>query len=120
MDTGAIFYPLLLACAIIVVMLVVGVGFSYLGLLAFDAQIRTCPNCHKRGAGAIVATEIIDSQSNTTWNPTRSFTGAFAGRPRLFEVTEENFEDRYECKNCGHKWTKAGKEVKRTRISKRE
>lgn len=120
MDIGGIVYPLLLLCALVGVMLLVGIGFSYFWLVAMDAQGRTCPNCHKRGAGNLIASDTLDSTSHTTWSKTRGYGRASTGKPRLLEVTEENYEDHYECRHCGHKWTKTGKETTRTPVTSQD
>ncbi len=116
MDFGAVFYPLLLVCALFGVILVVGIGFSYLWLLALDALARTCPQCRKRGAGNVTASEVVDSRSFITWSQSRSLSGSRTGRPRQVRVTEKSYEDHYECRHCGHQWTKTAKETERTPV----
>jgi hypothetical protein len=109
------FYPVLLVCGLVGLMLLVGVVASYLWLVALDAQGRKCPNCGKRAAGKHLSSEIMDTTSHTTWTRPRAFG---LSRPRLLEVTEKNYEDQYECRYCGHKWTKTGKETSRTFVSR--
>ena len=107
MDIGAVFYPLLLVCALLGVMLLVGIGFSYLWLRVLGARFNTCPNCHKQDAGRIVESVVLDSQSRMEFR-----------RHPPSRVTERTLEDRWECQYCGHQWTKTAKEIDRVAVDR--
>jgi hypothetical protein len=119
MDSGGLFYLILVACGFLVIMLVVSVGFSYWWLVSLDAQGRKCPNCGKKGAGNLLSSDTLSADSYTKWSRPRGFAG-MGGRPQLMEVTEKNYEDHYECQQCGHRWSKAGKETTVVPIAKED
>lgn len=117
MDSG-VFPLLLLVCGILVFIPVVGIGLSYLGLLVVDGEVRRCPECHRRGAGDIINSEVIDKLSYTDssgkWNQLLNP----AKLRRQIQVTEKTHQDHYECRHCGHQWIKIAKEKNR-RLAKR-
>lgn len=106
MDTLiAILYPALLICAFFGVIILVGVGFSYWGLIIFDKQMRRCPDCGKRGGGDVVASEVIASRNYMDFK-----------RQTPVRVTVKTYEEHYECQHCGHKWTRTAQETVRNQV----
>jgi len=90
-------------CGLFGVMLVVGIGFSYLWLVRLIKETTKCPECGKREAGELVESKVIDSKAHTEWKTRRDL---FRQDVRPVRVTEETCEDYYECQYCGHRWTK--------------
>ena len=109
MDSG-VFPLLLLICGILGFILAVGIGLSYLGLLVVEGEVKSCPECHKRGAGDIIKSEVIDTlrytDSSGKWNQLLNP----AKLRRQTQVTEKTHQDHYECRHCGYKWIKITKE----------
>ena len=91
----------LIVCGLFAVMLVVGVGSSYLGLIWLNKQATKCPECGKIGAGELVESKLINSVSRVE-QKTRS--GIFRKKSRPVRVAEETYEDHFECQYCGHRW----------------
>jgi hypothetical protein len=105
MDFGAIFYPTFLVLLLFGLIILVGVVFSYWWLVMFDKKLRTCPNCQTRGAGNVVESELIASQSQMDFKSHRPV-----------RVTVKTFEDHYKCERCGHTWIRTAQETTRTAV----
>jgi len=105
MDISEFVYPVLLVCGFIGVMAVVGIGFSYLWLRVLGARFGTCPNCKRRDAGRIVASEVVDSRSHMDFK-----------RQPPARVTVKTIEDRWQCQHCHHEWTMTVRETERTAV----
>ena len=97
-----ILYPSLTLCGIFGLLLIVAIGCSYLWLVRVNKQAMKCPECGKIGAGELLESEVIESKSHLDWK-TRSGTSLEANPIR---VTEEVYEDHFECRYCGHRWMK--------------
>ena len=65
-------YPVLMMCGLLIIIILVGVGFSYLFLVWWGKELTKCPKCGKRGAGELVESELIDSRVRTEWRNVRS------------------------------------------------
>jgi hypothetical protein len=105
MDILAILYPSLLVCAFFGLILLVGIGFSYLWLRMLDRRMRKCPRCQKVGAGAVTESTVIASKNYMDFQ-----------RQPPARVAVKTYEDHYECQYCGHKWTKTAEETTRTTV----
>ena len=93
MNVNDIFYPGLIICGLLIVGgLVIFATTSWLFKVT-DGRLRRCPNCERKGAGYITHTDTIESNSHMD----------FKGRTAV-RVTNEAFEDHYECEHCGHTW----------------
>lgn len=93
MSAREIIFPVMIICgfataAILVAMMTTGWLFR-----VTDGRLRQCPNCKRKGAGYIFKTDTVESQSHMD----------FSGRTPL-RITNESFEDHYECEHCGHTW----------------
>ena len=62
-----IVYPTLLVCGFFGIILLVGIGFTYLWLLWLNAAALKCPECGRRGAGELEESEVITRRSYTEW-----------------------------------------------------
>jgi hypothetical protein len=105
MDIRAILYPSALICLLFGVIILVGIGFSYLWLAAMHQQLSKCPHCQRRGAGDLTETVVISSENHMDYKrypPTR--------------VTVKTLEDHYKCQHCGHQWTRTMKETTRNQV----
>lgn len=108
MDWLDVVFPSLIVCGIFAIMLAVAIGCSYLWLAWLGKRATKCPECGKTGAGELVESEVIDSKSHLDWKG-RSGTSQQASPLR---VTEETYEDHFECRYCGHRWIKVAQWTK--------
>ena len=116
MGWSDILVPSLMICGLFGVMLVVGIGFSYLWLVRLNKEATKCPECGKRGAGELVESKVIDSKAHTE---RRTHSSIFRQDARPVRVTEETCEDHYECQYCGRRWTKTAQWTRTTPERKR-
>jgi len=107
-------FPSSVVCGLLGIILLVGIGFSYLWLVWLGKEATKCPECGRRGAGELVKSEVIHSRVYTEWKDTRSIFARDSSRRQLIQVTEKTYEDHFECQSCGHQWTKTAQEKKRT------
>lgn len=104
-------YPVLLMCGLLIVILLVGIGFSYLWLVWLGKQATKCPKCNKKGAGELVKSEVIHSNVRTEWKDMGLFRRGSSQRQRI-QVTEKTYEDHFKCEYCGYQWTTTAQEIK--------
>ncbi len=109
MDFVTALYPTMLICGFFLIIIVVGVGFSYLWLVIMDKRLRACPNCKKPGGGQVIESEIVNSRSYSQWSDGH---GLFRNR-RFLRITEKTYEDEYRCDQCGHHWIRTAVETER-------
>jgi predicted RNA-binding Zn-ribbon protein involved in translation (DUF1610 family) len=109
MGWADILYPLVLTGGICGIVLLVSIGFAYLGLVWMNRRATKCPECGKVGAGELVESELINSMVRTEM---RTHLGLFRRETSPVQVTEETYEDHFECQHCGHRWTKIAKWTK--------
>jgi hypothetical protein len=103
-------FPLLLVCGIFSVIILMGIGISYLSLRWFYAEINKCPECGRRGAGEFLDSEVVNTNARIeTKNTSMRFGGSTAQRVRITETTHK---ERYRCENCGHEWERTTQEKK--------
>ena len=105
MNLDAIFYPGLLMCGFMILALLAIFGSILYWMRHADAQYRKCPECGQLGAGYIVNSELVDSQSHIdhkSW--------------RRKKIIVENIEDQYECEHCKHNWTVDFQRASRTAL----
>jgi DNA-directed RNA polymerase subunit RPC12/RpoP len=108
---ASIVYPTLLVCGFFGVILLVGIGFTYLWLLWWNAEAVKCPECGRRGAGELVESDVIARKSYTQWRDGKNILGrSVAGRHQI-RVTEQTYDDQFACKHCGHRWIKTAHET---------
>ncbi len=110
MEWPDVLYPSLIICGLFGVILLVGIGFSYLWLVWLNKEATKCPECGKRGAGELVESKVIRSRVYTEWRNTWSIFGRDSSRRQPIQVTEKTYEDHFECKYCGYRWTKTAQE----------
>jgi DNA-directed RNA polymerase subunit RPC12/RpoP len=106
-----ILYPTLLVCGFFGVILLVGIGFTYLWLLWLNAEAVKCPECGRRGAGELEESEVITRRSYNEWKEGSNILGRSVGRRQQIRVTEQTYDDQFACKHCGHRWTKTAQET---------
>ena len=106
-------FPVLLLCGLFGVIILVGIGFSYLWLVWLGKEATKCPECDERGAGELVESKVIHSRVYTEWKDTSMFSRD-PRRRQPIQVTEKTYEDHFKCKYCGHKWTTTAQERKRS------
>ena len=111
MEWPDVLCPSLMICGLFGVILLVGIGSSYLWLVWSGKEATKCPECGKRGAGELVESKVIHSKAHTEWK-TRS--SLFRQDVRPVRVIEETHEDHYECQYCGHRWTKTAQWTRTT------
>ena len=111
-----VLYPSFLVCGMFGVILLVGIGFSYLWLVWLNKQATKCPECAKKGAGELVESNVIDSRIRTE---RRTRIGLFRQDESMVQVKEEMYEDQFECQYCGHRWTRTGRWTQTTLEKKR-
>ncbi len=102
MDVAAMIYPTLLTCGLFAIILGVGIACSYVWLIFLDRQFRKCPHCQAKGTGYIIEREVLRTQNHMDYKPTSPV-----------RVTVKTIEDRYQCENCRHRWTKTVEETVR-------
>ena len=78
-------YPVLLACGLFSIILVVGIGFSYLWLVWVGKEATKCPDCGERGAGELVESEMIYLKVHTEWKDASMFSRGSSQRQRIAE-----------------------------------
>lgn len=94
MNLEGIFYPALLMCLLLGIMVAAILGSTLYWMRHVDNEYRKCPQCGKKGAGYVVHSEVIESKSyidHKAW--------------RRKQIKLEKIEDHYECENCQHTWT---------------
>jgi hypothetical protein len=102
MGWADVFFPSLIVCGISGLMLAVAIGCSYLWLVWLNKRETKCPECGRAGAGELVESKVIDSRSHLDW---KKRSGPFQDTGPV-RVTEETYEDHFECQYCGYRWTK--------------
>jgi hypothetical protein len=107
---GDFVYPLLVGFGLFAVVLVIGTVFAYFFLVWWSKELTKCPECGKRGAGALVESTEIGSRVYTEWRNERDWTSFKPTRRQLYQVTEETRRDRLKCESCGHQWTRTAKQ----------
>ena len=113
-----ILVPSLLVCGSLGIILLVGIGFSYLWLVWLGKETTKCPECGKRGAGELVESKVIDSKVHVEWQ-TPGTLDRDSGQRQPIQVTEETYEDHFECQYCGHRWTKTAQWTRTAQGEKR-
>jgi len=98
-------FPVLLLCGLFGIIILVGIGFSYLWLVWLGKEATKCPKCGERGAGELVESKVIHSRVYTEWKDTPRVFSRDPRRRRPIQVTEKTYEDHFKCKYCGHQWT---------------
>lgn len=114
MEWSNFVFPVLLLCGLFGIILLVGIGFSYLWLVWLDKEATKCPKCGERGGGELVESEVIHSRVYTEWRDTPRMFSRDPRRRQPIQVTEKTYEDHFKCKYCGHQWTKTAQERKRS------
>ncbi len=107
-------FPVLLLCGFFGIILLVGIGSTYLWLVWLDKEATKCPKCGKKGAGELVETKVLQSRVYTEWKDAWGILGRDPSRRQLMQVTEKTCEYRFECEYCGHQWTTTAQERKRS------
>jgi DNA-directed RNA polymerase subunit RPC12/RpoP len=107
-------FPVLLLCGFFGIILLVGIGSTYLWLVWLDKEATKCPECGEKGAGELVETEVIQSRVYTEWKDAWGIFGRDPSRRQLMQVTEKTYEDHFECEYCGHQWTTTARERKQS------
>jgi hypothetical protein len=109
-----VFVPVLLVCGLFGLIILAGIGMSYVSLLWFNAQMTKCPACGRRGAGEFLDAQVVDSKSSIE---RRSTAFRFGGQAdRRVRVTEKTYEEHFRCEHCGHEWTRTAREKNTTPI----
>ena len=103
MDWFEALFPGLLVCGLFGVIVLVGIGFSYLWLVWLGGQAIKCPECGKRGAGELVESKVTDLRVYAKRGSRPSIFDKSAQRPQI-QMTEKRYEDRFVCQYCGHRW----------------
>lgn len=106
MNFADIFYPGLVICGLLLLMLLVSVLSSYIWLRHVDSRYRTCPECGKKGVGSVVETNVIEAATHIDHK---------GRRPK--RVTVSTHEDVYHCEACDHRWTVNFKEEQRQEMA---
>jgi transcription elongation factor Elf1 len=109
-----VLYPFLMMCGFSGLMLLVGIGSSYLWLVWWGKEATKCPECGKRGAGELVESKVTRSRVYTEWRDRWGIFGRDASKRQLIQVTEKTYEDHFKCEHCGYRWTKTAHEKKHT------
>jgi transcription elongation factor Elf1 len=107
-------FPVLLLCGFFGIILLVGIGSTYLWLVWLDKEATKCPKCGKKGAGELVETKVLQSRVYTEWKDTPRIFSRDPRRRQPIQVTEKTYEDHFKCKYCGHQWTTTSQERKRS------
>lgn len=85
------------------------VGFvmliGYLLFRSVDSNLRRCPSCKRGAIGKIMDTEIELIQSRIDYS-----------KLTPVRTKREKVTDHYECKRCGHTWTRSFERHSRTPI----
>ena len=103
MNWHDVLFPTLIVCGLFGLILLVGIGFSYLWLVWLNKQTAKCPECGKTRAGELIESKVISSRTHTEQ---KTVQGIFRQKVSLVQVTEETYEDHFECQYCGHRWTR--------------
>ncbi len=104
MEWPDILFPSLIVCGLFGVILVVGIGCSYLGLVWLNRRATKCPECGRVGAGELVESQVVDTKVYTDWKGAGGIFARGSGWRKPARVVERTYEDRLECKYCGHQW----------------
>lgn len=104
MDFLEVLYPVLLICAPIVLVILIGIAVSAIWLKLMDKNIRACPECGRKAAGVIVET-ITERLENHVDHKRRN-----PARIKIEKVT-----DHYQCEFCGHTWTRSFRRTEQIR-----
>ena len=114
MEWPDVLCPSLMICGLFGVILLVGIGSSYLWLVWSGKEATKCPECGKRGAGELVESKVIHSRVYTEWKEAWGIFGRDLSQRQLIQVTEKTYEDHFKCEHCGHQWTRTAQERKQS------
>jgi hypothetical protein len=106
---GEVLYPSLLICGVFGLFFLLAVVSSYLALTWFNKRATQCPACDRKGAGEVVESRVLNSVTHTEQ---RTRWGLFRQDRYMVQVTDETYEDHFECQHCGHRWIKTGQWTK--------
>jgi len=109
-------YPLGVICGLFGVFILAQIVIAYIWLRWLNAKATTCPECGHKGAGELLDSDVIDSTEYVQWRDVRSFFGRRAGKRRRVEVSDKTYEDHFECRYCGHRWTSTTQERKESPV----
>ncbi|MBL7162042.1 MAG: hypothetical protein ISS57_05495 [Anaerolineales bacterium] len=105
MDYLAIVYPILVACFLFGIILVISFVIAVVWLQYVDRRLRECPKCRRKAAGIIVDTKTVRLKRHIDRKGLKPV-----------RITEEQVTDQYECEFCGHTWTRSLKRIQRERV----
>lgn len=105
MDFGAIFFPSAIILTLVGIIVLMGLGFSYVWLRIIQKQFNKCPSCGRTGAAELISTEVISSKNQMDYK------GRLPAR-----VTIKTIEDQLECRFCKHQWIDSFEETKRVLV----
>jgi DNA-directed RNA polymerase subunit RPC12/RpoP len=114
MDWADVFFPSLIVCGIFGIMLAVAIGCSYLWLMWLNKRATKCPECGKTEAGELVEDKLIESKSHLEWKTH----GSASRDPSPLRVTEETYEEHFECRYCGHRWVQTAQWTRTTPVKR--
>jgi hypothetical protein len=104
-DLAAIFYPSLVICGLVSIIIGSGIIFSYIWLKIVHKRLTRCPACQQPDAAELLETAVIDSRAYMDYKH----------NPPL-RVTEKTHEDRYKCRFCGHEWGATFKQTEKAQV----
>jgi predicted RNA-binding Zn-ribbon protein involved in translation (DUF1610 family) len=102
---GDVFYPVALICVFFSLIILVGIGASYLWLRWLNARMTRCPACGQKGGGELVSSDVVTTKSYIDWKD--------AAHSKGVRVREQTYADHFRCEHCGHEWETTGQEKKR-------
>ena len=109
-------YPLGVICGLFGIFVLAQVVITYIWLRWFSAKATRCPECGRKGAGALLHSEVVDSKEYVQWKNARSFFGLGTGKRQRVEISNKTYEDHFECQYCGHQWTRTAQERKESPV----
>jgi transcription elongation factor Elf1 len=105
MDFLEILFPILPMCGLLLLVLFIGVAVNYFWLKFMYRRILACPECNAKGAGEVIDTQEVILSNKVDYKLRKPV-----------RIKETKITDHYQCKVCGHSWTRSFTQKERVRI----
>jgi ribosomal protein L37AE/L43A len=105
MDILEVIFPILPMCALLLLVIFIGIGANYFWLKIMYRQIRACPECKTKGSGEIIDTQEVVLSNMVDYKIRKPV-----------RIKETKITDHYQCEVCKHTWTRSFTEKERIKI----
>jgi ribosomal protein L37AE/L43A len=105
MDILEVLFPILPMCALLLLVLFIGVVVNYFWLKVMYRRIRACPECNAKSAGEVIDTQAVVLSNKVDYKLRKPV-----------RVKEIKITDHYQCEVCKHTWTRTFTQKERVRM----